>query len=177
MSRRAGDGCYAHVEREQRWLLRSVPDGATNERVIVDHYWHGTTLRLRMVEDANGAVYKLGQKVRVNDDDPAVVHVTNFYLSASEFDQLSVTPALIIAKSRWSVTANGVQLSIDEFKGRHAGLVVVVAEVELGQADALLSAPPFAGSEVTHDNEYSGGWLARASEADLYRVIERSRDT
>ena len=171
-SRRPGEGRYAQLEREQRWLLSSVPRSATDERVIVDHYWSGTTLRLRMIEEDDQAVYKLCQKVRVNADDPRVVMITNIYLSTSEFDQLSITPASIVAKSRWTLTAGGVTYSIDEFKGRHAGLVM--AEVELDEHAPLVAKPSFAVLDVSDDNEYTGGWLAEASEADLHRVIGRA---
>jgi CYTH domain-containing protein len=127
-----------------------------------------------MIEDETGAIYKLGQKVRVDAGDPQRVKITNMYLSKGEFDQLSVAPATIIAKSRWTLTFDGATFSVDEFKGRHAGLVL--AEIELGENDSLVNMPLFAVADVTHDNEYSGGWLADASEADLLRVISELRN-
>ncbi len=173
MSRRPGEGRYAKIEREQRWLLSSVPHAVTNERMIVDHYWIGTTLRLRMIEEGDRAVYKLCQKVRVHEGDPRVVKITNIYLSTSEFDQLSVTPASIVAKSRWTLSAAGVTYAIDEFKGRHAGLVL--AEVELDDDAPLIAKPSFAAVDVSDDDEYTGGWLAAASEPNVRRVIARSK--
>lgn len=170
-NRLPGEGRYAHLEREQRWLLDRLPSGVTHERVIVDHYWKGTTLRLRMIEDRDVVLYKLGQKVRVDANSPELVKMTNIYLSESEFHALSVTPAAIISKSRWSATSNGVDYAIDEFKGRHAGLVL--AEVELAENDPRTPQPDFALTEVTDDDEYSGGWLAAASKDDLERIIHR----
>ena len=168
-SHRPGEGRYAHLEREQRWLLMGVPLGVTNERVIVDHYWTGTSLRLRMIQDSDGVVYKLGQKVRRNSDDPELVMITTIYLSEGEFHALSVTPASIVAKSRWSLTFHGVLYAIDEFKGRHTGLVL--AEVELGEDEPRTSGPDFAIAEVTNEEHYSGGWLATASVAELSEFI------
>ena len=168
-NRRPGEGRYARIEREQRWLLDRVPPGVTDERVIVDHYWRGTTLRLRMIQDHDAVVYKLGQKVRVDESNPEIVKMTNIYLSESEFHALSVTPAAIISKSRWSATSNDVDYAIDEFKGRHAGLVL--AEIELEESARCISGPEFAVAEVTNDSEYSGGWLATASTDDLRRII------
>jgi CYTH domain-containing protein len=98
-----------------------------------------------------------------------LVKITNIYLSDVEFHALSVTPASIIAKSRWTLTANDVSYSVDEFKGRHSGLVL--AEVELREDDPRVDGPEFAVAEVTSDIEYSGGWLASASVEDLLRVI------
>jgi CYTH domain-containing protein len=159
------------VEREQRWLLDGLPAGVSDERVIVDHYWIGTSLRLRMVESSDGVVYKLAQKVRFAEHSPEFVKITNMYLSESEFHALSVTPAAIVAKSRWSLTDRGVTYAVDEFKGRHLGLVL--AETELGEEDPRVSAPPRAIAEVTDDDEFSGGRLAAASLDELERLIRR----
>jgi len=76
--------------------------GITDERVIVDHYWTGTSLRLRMIQNRSEVVYKLCQKVRLDEDNPELVKITNIYLSESEFQVLSVTRASIISKSRWT---------------------------------------------------------------------------
>jgi CYTH domain-containing protein len=168
-NRHPGEGRYAQLEREQRWLLKELPAGLTNERVIVDHYWTGTSLRLRMIQDNDGVVYKLCQKVRLVDDDPESVKITNIYLSDREFHALSVTPAAIITKSRWTLQSNGVHYAIDEFKGRHSGLVF--AELELRDNEPRDDGPVFALAEVTNAPEYSGGWLATASTDDLRRVI------
>jgi CYTH domain-containing protein len=170
-NRRPGEGRYARVEREQRWLLDRLPSGLTNERVIVDHYWRGTTLRLRMIQDHDGVLYKLGQKVRVDEESPEVVKMTSLYISEAEFRVLSVTPATIVSKSRWNATSDGVDYVVDEFKGRHSGLVL--AEVELAEDEPRRSAPAFAVAEVTDENEYSGGWLAAASNEELHRIISR----
>jgi CYTH domain-containing protein len=168
-SHRPGEGRYAHLEREQRWLLRELPLGVTNERIIVDHYWTGTSLRLRMMQEGGEVVYKLCQKVRRDSNDPEMVMTTNIYLGEREFHALSVTPASIVAKSRWSWTSNGVHYAIDEFKGRHTGLVL--AEVELRADEPRTSGPESATVEVTNTEQYSGGWLAMASAAELLEFI------
>lgn len=169
MSGRPGEGRYAHVEREQRWLLDSLPAGVTDERAIIDHYLTGTTLRLRMIEGPSGAVFKLGQKIRVDESRPETVMLTNVYLTANEFDQLSVLPSSVVAKSRWIFDHEGVTFAVDEFKGRHVGLVM--AEVEIGLSDLLLACPAFATVEVTGRNEFTGGWLAGAPDEDVRRLL------
>lgn len=171
-SRRPGEGRYAQFEREQRWLLGSLPDGTADERTIIDHYLTGTTLRLRMIERPSGALFKLGQKIRLDESDPETVKITNVYLTANEFDRLSVLPSEILAKSRWTLDHEGVTYTVDEFKGRHAGLLM--AEVEIGAPDERLACPRFAILEVTGRNEYAGGWLAGASEEDLRRLLDGS---
>jgi adenylate cyclase len=157
------------LEREQRWQLRTMPASATNERLIIDHYIVDTTLRLRMVEEPDGAVYKVSQKVRVTVDEPERVKITNTYLTANEFDLLCILPSSIIAKNRWTVTFGGFDYAVDEFRGRHEGLVL--AERELDDDEDRLAVPEFAEIEVTNNNEYSGGWLSNASDADIHRLI------
>lgn len=174
MSRRPGEGRYAQLEREQRWLLKELPPEVVDERAIVDHYWTGTSLRLRMVQDNGDTVYKLCQKVRTVLDDPEFVKITNIYLDESEFRVLSVFPSSIISKSRWTAVSDGVSYAVDEFKGRHSGLVL--AETELRADEPRLTGPICAVAEVTNDDEYSGGWLATASDADLQRIIQRNQE-
>ena len=174
MRRSPGEGRYAHLEREQRWLLERLPVGVADERVIVDHYWTGTSLRLRMVDDGHDVAYKLTQKVRTDADSPEFVKITNIYLEESEFRELSVIAASIVSKIRWTVVSGGVAYAVDEFKGRHSGLVL--AEVELGSDEPRRTAPDFAIAEVTDDEEYSGGRLASASDADLLRIIPRKHE-
>jgi adenylate cyclase len=48
---------------------------------------------------------------------------------------------------------------IDEFEGDNAGLIV--AEVELSQADELFARPDWLGEEVSHDIRYYNSQLAR----------------
>ena len=149
--------------------MKDVPANVTDERVIVDHYWTGTSLRLRMIQNRDETVYKLCQKVRLEHDHPELAKITNIYLSNDEFQILSVTSSSIISKSRWTSESNGVRYAVDEFKGRHTGLVL--AERELRDGEPRSRGPEIAVAEVTDDNEYSGGWLAMASDRDLLRVI------
>src|SRR5580658_3853384 len=50
INRTAGQGRYAQVEREQRWILPTRPDDLADPVSIVDLYIHGTRLRLRRME-------------------------------------------------------------------------------------------------------------------------------
>ena len=172
-SRRPGEGRYAQLEREQRWLLKELPPDVTHERVIVDHYWIGTSLRLRMIQDGDEVDYKLCQKVRRQLDDPESVKITNIYLSGEEYHALAVTPSNVVTKSRWSATFDGVRYAVDEFKGRHVGLLL--AELELREDEPLSRGPEFAVADVTNADEYSGGWLAAASAADLEHIMLPAR--
>lgn len=65
----------------------------------------------------------------------------------------------IIEKTRYIVEAgNGLIWEVDEFHGRHQGLVV--AEIELPAEDAVFAKAPFIGREVTGLPEYYNSSLA-----------------
>lgn len=167
----AGQGRYAQLEREQRWLLEAMPSGAVAAAAIHDRYLVGTRLRLRRVESDGVATFKLGQKVRVDERSPELVKLTNIYLSAGEYERLSELPGADLHKTRWRLPAGADAprgLCIDEFHGELAGLVL--AEIELAADVALLPLPPFALADVTDDDRFSGGALAAMSTADL-RVL------
>ena len=165
-----GKGRYAHVEREQRWVVASVPEDARFVASIVDRYIHGTRLRLRQSEGDGGVVYKLGQKVRDDPADPETVRLTNIYLSAEEFEVFAALPASVLRKSRERATWEGRPVAIDRFHGRVDGLIL--AEVELEPEEPHLPAPPWTARDVTSDDRFSGGRLAFASDAEIDTLRE-----
>ncbi len=59
----------------------------------------------------------------------------------------------IIEKTRWIIPAsNGLKWEIDEFHGKHNGLVL--AEIELQDEEQLYDKPDFIGEDVTADSRY-----------------------
>ena len=68
----------------------------------------------------------------------------------------------LIEKTRWIVPAVGSQLvwEVDEFHGRHAGLVI--AEIELEDENQAFDKPAFVGKEVTGDPRYYNANLIEA---------------
>jgi hypothetical protein len=168
---------YARPEREQRWLLRALPDlgHAVDARRIDDHYVFGTRLRVRRVAPLPDGrpQYKLGQKVRPNPTDSRLVMHTSMYLIAGEHERLCRLPGADLHKDRHVLLNDGQRLAIDVFRGRHAGLVLI--EVELPGPE-LIAAPAFAGVEVTGDERFTGGWLAFASDEALAAVLSTPPD-
>lgn len=170
VEREPGQGRYAHIEREQRWRCDHVPVGATDPVTIIDRYVLGTRLRLREMTPAGGpTIYKLGQKVRLDPADPTTVRLTNIYLSEDEFSVVCALPAAELRKTRRQLSVAGLRVAIDEFGGRHAGLIL--AEIDLGPDEPLLPPPPGAIVEVTFDDRYTGGYLAMASNAELAALV------
>lgn len=167
--RAPGEGRYAHLEREQRWIARGVPPDAGHPASIVDRYISGTRLRLRRSESDGEVVFKLGQKVRSNPADPEVLKLTNLYLSAEEYTVLAALAAGESCKTRWHAAWQGKAVAIDQFHGRLDGLVL--AEVELGADEPLLPPPPYALRDVTNEDRFSGGALAFAADAAVAALV------
>lgn len=153
-----GAGRYAHSEREQRWLLRALPEDCRDPVEILDHYLTGTRLRLRRMQSGNQVIWKLGQKVRERDTSPEVVKLTNIYLSEQEHSVVAGLDASTLSKTRWQWDVGGFTFAVDAFLGELAGLVI--AEVELDLGTERIEAPPNARAEVTDVDRYSGGALA-----------------
>lgn len=169
-----GEGRYARVEREQRWVLSGRPGGLGDPVSISDRYLTGTRLRLRRMTSAGAHTYKLGQKVRLSPDQPGVVSLTTIYLSADEFLALSHLGGDELTKIRWRRPEG--RAVVDEFAGPLTGLVL--AEVELGPGEPPTTPPPLAVAEVTDDDRFSGGTLARldaAGIAGLFDVVAALR--
>jgi len=148
-----------------------VLDEAVSATLVEDRYLRDTRLRLRRMTPLDGgtARCKLGQKVRTDPADPALVHHTTMYLSAEEHALLSRLPGAEVRKTRHVLAAGGRRFGVDVFEGRHAGLVMV--EVELAGDDGDVAPPAFAGREVTGDERYSGGWLALATDEQLAALL------
>ncbi|MDE6208005.1 MAG: CYTH domain-containing protein [Muribaculaceae bacterium] len=77
-------------------------------------------------------------------------------------EALEMLPACgthLIEKTRWLVAgSNGLTWEVDEFHGRHAGLVV--AEIELPSEDSPFERPDFIGAEVTGQPQYYNSVLS-----------------
>jgi adenylate cyclase len=58
---------------------------------------------------------------------------------------------------------------VDRFEGDLAGLVL--AEIEVDDLSVPLALPSWLGEEVSHDDRYSGGRLARANAAEVAALL------
>jgi CYTH domain-containing protein len=171
--RTAGEGRYARLEREQRFLLSEVPADALPSSEISDRYLFGTRLRLRRMEAEGHVVFKLCQKVRAVPADPEVVKLTNVYLSHGEFEVLSVLPGADLRKTRRTWTVGSRVFAVDEFHGPHRG--IVLAETELSDNESRVPLIAHAIADVTNDDRYSGGALASVSEANVRQLLAEAR--
>ena len=116
-------------------------------------------------------------RVRITDDKayltikgkPAAGHFARYEwekeIDVQEAEELmNLCQGTVIDKTRWIVpaetvdnlqfTVDNLQLiwEVDEFHGKHEGLVV--AEIELDNEEQSFEIPNFIGNEVTHDPRY-----------------------
>lgn len=106
-------------------------------------------------------------RVRITDDKayltikgkPAVGHFARYEwekeIDVAEAQELmKLCQGSIIDKTRWIVLAKeeGLKWEVDEFHGKHEGLVL--AEIELESEEQVVELPSFIGKEVTDDPQY-----------------------
>jgi CYTH domain-containing protein len=159
-------GKYARVERERRFLLAAPPppEAMTGRRQITDRYLRGTRLRLRRVDWADGRTeFKFTQKIPAEQPGYLRGLITNTYLSPAEYDLLAALPADELTKTRWSAPP----LAIDLFDPPRHGLVLAEAEFATDEAAEAFAVPEAAVAEVTSDDRFAGGTLARTGRPEL----------
>ncbi|HEX8137285.1 MAG TPA: hypothetical protein VF544_06815 [Pyrinomonadaceae bacterium] len=159
---------YALVERERRFLLRDLPEPLTraSEHVqIWDNYIGGTRLRLRRVRvpRTKERTWKLTQKYAPAPPDFSRTIITNIYLSAAEYEVLSVFEGNEIRKNRYPFEHEGRRYSIDIFLGSLWGLVLAETGFETDEEMNRFTPPSFAVREVTEDEMFTGARLVELS--------------
>jgi CYTH domain-containing protein len=148
---------YAVVERERRYLLATMPDGAVSRKEIVDRYVSGTRLRLREVREDDGSVVrKLSHKVRLTEG-PREVACTNTYLDEEEWAVLSALPARTLRKRRHLIPWGQRIVAVDEHEDG-----TLVAEID-DRDEPSDSVPVWLDivRDVTDDESWTGSSLAR----------------
>ncbi len=111
------------------------------------------TVRIRITDDAAFITVKGITTGHVRDEWEYPIPVDD----AIEMAQ-SLTGGFSIDKTRYYVPYEGFIWEVDEFHGRHDGLII--AEVEMPEPDAEPALPPFIGIEVTGDPAYYNSTLA-----------------
>jgi adenylate cyclase len=113
-------------------------------------------------------------RVRSRDDETAFITlkgaVSGYSRAEYEYEipihdgreLLAMAAPQVLQKYRHLVPFSGLTWEVDEFVGRHEGLVM--AEVELTSEDQHVQMPDWIGREVTDDERYYNASLSRAEE-------------
>ena len=145
---------YSILEVERRWLaiVDQLPDISTLPRVVItDKYIETSRLRLRVVEQQDGTIYKLSKKYGKTSD--IAEPITNIYLDENEYRVLSALPGRILVRERFIYEFKEMRYSIN--KVSH-GSGPTLIEVEFpSEAEAMsFRAPAFCGREVIGNEVY-----------------------
>ena len=76
---------------------------------------------------------------------------------------LAMCGDLVVEKTRYEIPVGEYTFEVDVFHGKHVGLVL--AEVELPAADALVAIPDWVGAEVSGQRAYTNAHLALSAGA------------
>lgn len=113
----------------------------------------GVTVRIRTVNDQKGFItIKSGGAVIERAEFEYEIPIEDAR------DLLLRCPGRLIEKRRHHLALPGGEWVVDEFAGRHAGLVLL--EVELPHAGTILALPDWVGEEVTGKAEYYNSTLS-----------------
>ena len=149
---------YSLLEIERRWLVDLAAVGDLSIlpwRDIEDLYVAGSRLRLRKMSDAGqGEVFKLAKKY--GKSTALSEAVTNLYLTAEEYQLLSLLPGCVAAKRRYLIAGGG----LDVYLRPHAGLAIFEREFADEASARRYQPPSFATREVTAEPEFRGVSLA-----------------
>ena len=171
-------GKYARIERERRFLLRELPPGltrASEHLQIWDNYITGTRLRLRKIRvpQTKEQRWKLTQKFAPEASDFSRTVITNIYLSAYEYEVLSVFEGNELRKNRYRFEHDGRAFGIDVFLGPLLGLILAETEFETDEEMRDFKLPSFAVADVTNDLMFTGASLVEMTADDIRAELRR----
>jgi CYTH domain-containing protein len=169
---------YERVERERRFLLRELPPGLslTGEHAqITDNYVTGTRLRLRKSRwvATNEWTLKLTQKHTSAPPDFSRTLITSIYLNEYEYEVLSVFEGNELRKNRYPYEHKGRKYSVDVFLGALRGLILAETDFETDEEMDGFTPPPFALSDVTRDELFTGARLAGLTAEEIRAELSR----
>lgn len=147
------------LEIERKFLVRSDDykrQARSSSRVRQGYICsdHGRTVRVRIRDDRGYLTIK-----GPSDKEGVVRYEFEKEISMDEARELmKLCVSGLIDKTRYLVECGKHTFEVDEFYGENEGLVV--AEVELQQADESFEKPDFIGDEVTGDHRYSNAYLS-----------------
>jgi adenylate cyclase len=155
----------------------SIGVGTEIERkfLVSGNEWRDLAVRSTMIRQAylSHSDTAATVRIRIVDDAKAFLTIKSPQLGPvrSEFEYsiplhdarelLTLRIGLAIEKRRHLVEMDGARWEVDVFEGAHAGLVI--AEIELPDADAIFQRPRWLGQEVTGDPRYYNAHLAAHS--------------
>jgi CYTH domain-containing protein len=140
-----------------------MPTEIERKFLVTDDTWRASASAARIRQGYLYSDKRLGIRVRTVDDRAFLtIKGVKSGLVRAEYEypipvadaeeMLALCAAPLIDKTRYTLEHGGREWIVDVFAGENAGLIV--AEVELEDADDDVTLPPWAGREVTDDPRY-----------------------
>ena len=148
-----------HIETERKFLVVSdafKQEAVRSYRITQGYIAHdeGRSVRVR-IRDGKGILTVKGPFIGLGSRPE---WEKELMLPEAE-DLFRLCKPGTVDKTRWIVPAGERFFEVDEFHGENEGLVM--AEIELADADESFPKPSWLGEEVTGDKRYYNGYLAR----------------
>ena len=169
---------FTCVRRERRYLLRDLPEPLTraSEHVqITDNYITGTRLRLRRIRvpATKERIWMFTQTGAPSQNDLSLIAETDIYLSAYEYEVLSVFEGNEIRRNRYPFEHEGRAFEIDVYLGALWGLVLARTSFATIEEMKDFSPPSFALADVTNDETFTGRRLVELTIDDFRSRLEQ----
>lgn len=165
---------YAQFERERRWLVdgSARPDpGGLPFTLIEDRYICGTRLRLRRMTDSVTQAVTLKLTKKYETTDPLARPIVTAYLTMAEYAAFSALASSDLTKRRFKLPHAPHEFSLDQFDGALNGLELLEIESDSDEDLRAVEPPHWVVREVSGDNAFQGGNLARRDAAGLAELL------
>lgn len=160
---------YGKYEYERTFLLDSrflEEQKIESKKRLTDKYIKDTTLRLRVVKEANKTTYKLTQKRKLSPHKNGVRAINTLYLSKAEFDKMNLLQGYVLEKERHLLLVDNLRIGIDQVTLKEKLICIAEVEFETEEEMNSFSFPFDYLSETTEDESYSGFEMAKVYSRD-----------
>tara|TARA_B100000945_G_scaffold307660_1_gene296386 strand:+ start:1592 stop:2041 length:450 start_codon:yes stop_codon:yes gene_type:complete len=145
------------LEIERKFLVTSKDYRSESKKIDIEQAYfvadENISIRIRIEGLIGSITIKTSKTERTN-------HEFEYTIPIDEARYLiNKTKYKIIKKTRYLCNYKGKIWEIDEFKGKHLGLVI--AEIELNEENESFELPSWIGREVTSDPKYRNSNLAK----------------
>jgi adenylate cyclase len=145
------------IEIERKFLVQAPPISSWGKGVSIKQGYlargRGATARVRVFGHQGFLTIK-GKTVGISRQE------FEYEIPLADAEALlAICEGGLISKQRWHITVDQHVWEIDMFSGDNEGLIV--AEIELNDANESFSHPSWLGEEVSHDPKYFNGALSR----------------
>lgn len=149
------------MEIERKYMIHTLPqhlEQYASHEIEQAYIITNPVLRIRKSDDEYFLTYKSsGLMVRQEEE---------FSIDEEAYQKLlQKTEGKIISKTRYDIPIeNDLIATLDVFKGKHAGLLLVEVEFPSVELANAFFPPAWFGGEVTHDKNYQNSTLSQLSQ-------------